>query len=134
MKKQIANEWLKLAKDDLDCIELIKEAKHLTNVIAFHSQQAIEKSLKAYLEFKNIKFSKIHSLERLFELSDLKLLLSEEEEELIIKLDKLYIDSRYPGDLGLLPEGKPTIKDVIKFSNFANYIYELISMKIKGEK
>ena len=39
-----ATEWLKAAQDDLDSISYIIEAQHLTNVVAFHSQQAIEKS------------------------------------------------------------------------------------------
>ncbi len=28
---------------------------------------------------------------------------------MVAMLDKLYIDARYPGDLGLLPTGKPTL-------------------------
>ena len=32
--------------------------------------------------------------------------------ELIIsELDRLYIDARYPGDLGLMPHGKPTLEE-----------------------
>ena len=38
-------------------------------------------------------------------------------------LNSLYTESRYPGDLGLLPEGKPTIKDAEAFYDFAKNIY-----------
>lgn len=32
--------------------------------------------------------------------------------ELIIsELDRLYIDARYPGELGLMPYGKPTLEE-----------------------
>ena len=32
--------------------------------------------------------------------------------ELIIsELDRLYIDARYPGDMGLMPHGKPTLEE-----------------------
>ena len=30
-----------------------------------------------------------------------------------------YIDSRYPGDMGLLPYGKPTLEDAKEFHEFA---------------
>ena len=51
-KKQ-AIEWLKSANDDLDSISYLIQAEHLTNIVAFHSQQAIEKSFKAILAFEN---------------------------------------------------------------------------------
>lgn len=31
------------------------------------------------------------------------------ELELVIMLDQLYIDARYPGEIGLLPYGKPSL-------------------------
>ncbi len=45
------------ARLDLDNIFYIVEVEHLTPVVALHAQQAIEKSLKALLEFNNIKNS-----------------------------------------------------------------------------
>jgi len=39
-------EWLKAAKDDLDLINKIINESNLTNLAAFHAQQAVEKSLK----------------------------------------------------------------------------------------
>ena len=49
MKKQ-AESWLSAAKDDLDVIKEIIGKDNLTNMIAFHAQQAIEKSFKAVVE------------------------------------------------------------------------------------
>jgi HEPN domain-containing protein len=43
---------------------------------------------------------------------------------LIEKMDKLYIDARYPGELGLLPDGKPTHVDAQEFYACAQSIYE----------
>ncbi len=37
------------------------------------------------------------------------------ELDLLILLDQLYIDSRYPGEMGLLPDGKPTVDESTKF-------------------
>jgi len=58
--KEISREWLRKAQDDLDVIEEIKNKKHLTNMVAFHAQQAIEKSLKAIIDEFNLGFVKIH--------------------------------------------------------------------------
>ncbi len=59
-------EWLKAAKIDIDSVEYLIRADHLTSTAAFHSQQAIEKTLKSILEFKGNSIPKIHSLNTLF--------------------------------------------------------------------
>ena len=46
---------------------------------------------------------------------------------LLKTLDELCIDARYPGDLGLLPNGKPTKEDAKKFYNFAISIFRRIT-------
>jgi len=51
-RKYQGTQWLKAAKDDLDSIGYIINAEHLTNIVAFHSQQAIEKTFKSLLEYK----------------------------------------------------------------------------------
>jgi HEPN domain-containing protein len=38
--------------------------------------------------------------------------------------DDLYIEARYPGDLGLLPDGKPDRKDAKEFYEFAKKILD----------
>jgi len=43
--RETTREWLSRAKDDLDVIAEIINKQHLTNMVAFHAQQAIEKSL-----------------------------------------------------------------------------------------
>ena len=45
---------------------------------------------------------------------------------LLQPLDSLYIDARYPGNLGLLPEGKPSIEDAKSFYKFAKDILSKI--------
>ncbi len=61
MKKQ-AESWLSAAKDDLDVIKEIIGNEHLTNMVAFHAQQAIEKSFKAVLEEKTAIVPRVHSI------------------------------------------------------------------------
>ena len=51
--KKISQEWLKSAEDDLEAIDEMIKNKSLTNIVAFHAQQAIEKSLNP---LKNHRF------------------------------------------------------------------------------
>jgi len=96
---------------------------------AFHSQQAVEKSLKSLLEFNKCDIPKIHSLNRLFKLCENDFM--ERDLEIINTLDSLYIESRYPGDLGLLPYGKPTVADAAKLFKFAKTVFQIVHSLIK---
>jgi len=48
----------------------------------------------------------------------------------VITNDKLYIDARYPGNLGLLPKGKPTLADAQQFYEFAQKIYQNVKKSL----
>jgi HEPN domain-containing protein len=48
--KEVTEEWLRAASDDLLVIDRIASEEHLAHMVAFHSQQCIEKSLKAVIE------------------------------------------------------------------------------------
>jgi HEPN domain-containing protein len=128
--KKISEEWLKAAKDDLRVADKIIADETLTHMVAFHSQQCIEKSLKAVMEECGIDLVKIHNLERLLAIVknhvkiDVNIVLIE-------KMDKLYIDSRYPADFGLLPDGKPTIEDAEEFYDAASRIYEVVKTNLE---
>lgn len=67
--KKLTEAWLKAAEDDLHVIERIGREENLTHMVAFHAQQAIEKSLKAVIEEHELGSVKIHNLERLFEIA-----------------------------------------------------------------
>jgi HEPN domain-containing protein len=49
----------------------------------------------------------------------------------LIYLNSLYTDSRYPGDTGLLPEGKPTSDEALFFVTFAEEVYSQIKMHLE---
>jgi len=53
---------------DLILLKDISNNKEITNLIAFHSQQAVEKTLKAYLEFQNRKVPRIHKIQTLIDM------------------------------------------------------------------
>ena len=40
------------------------------------------------------------------------------------QINELYIDSRYPTDLGILPEGKPSTQNARDFFCFAQKLYD----------
>ncbi|MDY0095856.1 MAG: HEPN domain-containing protein [Candidatus Vecturithrix sp.] len=132
--KTLTQEWLKAAHDDLETIEQIVQQEHLTNVAAFHAQQAVEKCLKALLEEQGVEFPKTHDLLRLQ-----KLLLSDAiqldiNQAMLRRLNLLYIDSRYPGEFGLLPNGKPTLADAREFYQFAQGIYTTVCARLKDSE
>ncbi len=128
--KKVSEEWLKAAMDDLRVMEKISSDEHLTHMVAFHAQQCIEKTLKAVIEEYAIAALKIHNLERLFEL--VRPLIKIDVDPILVEmLDKLYIDARYPGDLGLLPEGKPTRERSDKFFAFAKTVHETIKYQLE---
>ena len=54
------------------------------------------------------------------------------ELELLEDLDKLYIDACYPGDLGLLPNGKPTLSDAAAFKELAEAVFTTISKALSN--
>jgi HEPN domain-containing protein len=122
--KAFTKEWLKASIDDLMIIEQIITIEHLTHMVAFHAQQAIEKTLKALIEEYEIDIPKIHKLVKLTKILEHKIKI--EEIELLQKLDELYIDSRYPGNMGLLPYGKPTLEDSKEFYGFAINVFDKV--------
>lgn len=124
--KKITEEWLKAAKDDLDVIERIIPDEHLSNIVAFHSQQCVEKSFKAVIEEFDLGVFRIHNLDRLFEIIKHHIRI-DADVLLIEQLDKLYTDARYPGDLGLLPYGKPMREDAENFYEFAKSVYKTVT-------
>ena len=66
----IAN-WIKKANNDLQVAEnelLMVKYDVVTDAVCFHSQQAVEKYLKAFLIYRGIEFGKTHNLEYLTEL------------------------------------------------------------------
>jgi HEPN domain-containing protein len=129
--KFITSEWLKSADDDINTIKAIIDDESLTHIVAFHSQQCIEKSFKAMVEEFELASQKIHNLITLNETISSVYQFDFDEDKLGL-LNKLYLDSRYPGDLGLLPNGKPSIEVAKGFQELAKEIYERINTFIKN--
>ena len=124
--KASVSAWLRAAEEDLSVIVSLLHSNLATGAACFHAQQCVEKSLKAVLEEYSKKVPKIHDLDKL--LSEAKQYVDIVCDKLMIdKLNMLYIESRYPGAFGFLPNGKPTSEDVERFYAFAQSVYDTIT-------
>lgn len=128
--KEITREWLNRANDDLCVIEEIIGNSNLTNMSAFHAQQAVEKVLKAVIEEYEIAFIRTHKLEFLLEKVRGQVAI-DADMTYIRRLDEVYTQARYPSDLGLMPYGKPTTEDAESFYEFAKDLYNTVENLLK---
>lgn len=92
--KAITREWLNAANDDLIAMQVMSGRDEITNMVAFHAQQAIEKSFKAVVEEFNLGSFRTHHLESLY--AKISLIFSGCNETILAELDTVYIESRYP--------------------------------------
>jgi len=126
--KQTTKEWFIAAEDDLLAAKKLGDEDRLTNVVAFHCQQCLEKCFKAIIEEQGMPSIKSHDLHRLQQNS--KIQLSASEIILLTIINEVYIDARYPGDLGLLPHGKPTKEEVKTFIEFCETLFKRVIVQI----
>ena len=124
--KVSTQQWLDSAKADLLNCDRILDDDFLTAIVAFHSQQAVEKSFKALIVEKDLIFPHIHSLIRLHSIIEFALQQPFDVHELLT-LDNVYTSSRYPGDIGMIGSGKPTLQEAKEFYESAKRIFEVIT-------
>jgi len=125
-----AKEWLKFAWDDLRSAEvLLREG--IFNMVCFHAQQAVEKSLKAFLRYQESKVPYIHVLE---ELCDRCVQIDQSfsiYRTHCKELDVFYQPTRYPeAPAGSLPEGMPNRKQAEDALQKAREVFEFVQKKL----
>jgi HEPN domain-containing protein len=96
--------------------------------VSFHCQQCLEKCFKATIEERDKPSIKYHDLLRLQLNANIQL--SGSETILLSMINEVYIDARYPGDLGLLPHGKPTISEVEAFIHFCEIMLRRLKLEL----
>ena len=128
MRRQ-AKAWLDSACDDLGVVEEIINRDDLTHMAAFHCQQSIEKSFKAVLEEFEQTVPRVHDLNTLRNQVE-KYVRLQVESDLLSQINELYVDARYPSDLGLLPGGKPPQELAREMYHLAGMIYEMIKQSM----
>ena len=92
-------EWLSKSKSDLDAARLLYDYDHDLSLVAFHCQQAVEKSLKGFILALSGKLVSGHSLLTLVKVAE-----SIDSDFAELKrdcsyLNQYYIETRYPPDI-----------------------------------
>ena len=129
MKKQV-EAWITFAERDLLTVSKIIKLPELANIAAFHCQQAIEKYFKAFLLENGKQLPKIHNLLTLFgaikEITNFGF-----DEDLLATINDIYLESRYPGEIGLLDDDSMlTTEQTIQFLSFSNEVGRKIKEKM----
>jgi len=123
--------WLDFAHRDLESSRVLVDREYVSNVVLFHAQQCVEKCLKALLEENDVLVPHIHSVVKLHSLvtekAGISLTLEEDELDLV---DAVYIDTRYPSGLGLLPSGFPTKEDAREILGIAEKVFKETSKRL----
>jgi len=111
MKEELPKLWLNYSLDDLKSAKVLLN-ENIPNMVCFHCQQTVEKLLKAYISTFSEEIPGTHNLIRLRTIcEDLSNKKFDIDEDQVIFLNDIYIDSRYPADFGLLPSGGPSEED-----------------------
>jgi HEPN domain-containing protein len=131
--KKATKAWMEYSGRDLEAARILLRDEYVANVVIFHSQQCVEKCLKALLEENSIVIPKTHSIVKLHSLipEHIRKRLSLEEEELDL-IDIVYIDTRYPGAMALLPSGFPTKDEAEQLFKIASHVFETVIEKMAG--
>ncbi|MBI3928033.1 MAG: HEPN domain-containing protein [Armatimonadetes bacterium] len=95
--------WLQTAQQDLDVARTLIERSYFA-AAAFHCQQASEKALKAVFVERGQNERSHSNLELLANLRQQGLAIDDELFHRARKLDRSYIDSRYPNGIGGPPQ------------------------------
>lgn len=126
MIDEYVKKWLIKANNDLKVAEnLMKLSSEdtITEAMCFHSQQAVEKFLKAYLITKNMEFGKTHNLEYLLELC-----VKEDDEFKGIEVGNLSfyaVEVRYPDEFYT-----PSIDEAKECLEIARKVREFVMEKL----
>jgi len=92
----MVGKWLEISDYDYDTAKAMFDAGRFVYV-AFMCQQAVEKALKAVITGKTGEYPpKIHKLEYLAAIADIKNDLTNDQQILINELSFYYLNNRYP--------------------------------------
>jgi len=131
MKNETKN-WIYFADNDIHMISnnIDTEDPEATGAIAVFCQQAAEKYFKAYLIEHSVDFPKTHDLLNLYNkvktIKDWNI-----DETILASLNGLYIKTRYPSDIGSMPNGNmPTIEETKEFIEFTKRVEEIFKKEL----
>jgi len=105
-------EWISKAEQDYETAETMarKRKNPVPDIVGFHSQQCIEKYLKAYLVSVKIDFPKTHDLIDLLEIALAKDPLIDAYRADLRILNPFSVQFRYPGESATIEESMIALK------------------------
>ena len=129
IKEEFTREWVRKAEIDFKTAgHLCQSSPDFAEGAAFHSQQAAEKYLKAFLVWHQIEFHKTHDIEALLRLAEkVDDKLPEILREAVI-LTPYGVDYRYPGEY---PE--VTIADAKRALRLADCVRAEVRGRLPGD-
>ncbi len=124
---KLVRQWINIAERDMITAERELEFEpNVTDIICFHCQQAIEKSLKAFLVWKNEPFEKTHDLTYLLELCETHGLEFDFLKDKAKTITSYAVKNRYPSAIQ-----KITIDEAREALDIANTLWMLINDLIR---
>lgn len=122
--------WLVIAKEDLLAAKGLLKLELFSSAV-YHCQQSVEKSLKAYLAFKQCSISKTHDLIHLLELC-----MSFDQEfrkqyEAADYINPFAIKFRYPTEFDI-PDLNETETAIKLAENVMKFVLKKISSQMEG--
>jgi len=122
--------WVFFAERDMLMAEAAINDSRLTGQVAFHSQQTIEKYFKAYLTEFDFTFPKIHDLLKLYDfvktIKDWNI-----DEKFLFDINRIYSESRYPSNIGLLDGQLPSEEKAKEILDFAKNVEKIFKEEIQ---
>lgn len=118
--KDAVREWISLAEEELHTAMYLLDGGFFKGT-CYHSQQAVEKAIKAVLISKGWDIEKTHSIERLIAIAEDYAIQIDISDEDIVFMDSIY-RSRYPAEAGLLPLREPSETDARRSVDIAREV------------
>ena len=130
MQNNIFNKWIYFAEQDLNFAKSGLKDKFYSHV-CFLSQQAVEKTCKAFLIYNNLNYPKTHKIVEIINSNKKLLNMLKKYIDEIKLLDAFYIPTRYPDGIpGSLSEGLPDKKDAESSLSIAEKIFNIIKKEV----
>lgn len=93
-------EWLQKARNDLLSAQILLDHEPpVLDTAAFHAQQAVEKTIKAFLVWKAVQFERVHSLTYLMDLCEVRESGFRSLRRKVEMLAPFAVGIRYPGEV-----------------------------------
>jgi len=128
-KEDYLRKWLIKANEDIDVINYLSKEhpEQYTSALCFHSQQAVEKFLKAFLIYYDAEFKKVHDVDYLLTLcTDID---QTKFRDIDLKsLNDYGVSVRYPDDFLL-----PALAESLYYKDAALEIKHIVEDSIKFE-